>query len=273
MQRTLHSIYWALKRYGSTLWNRNRGYTRFIILGRSRTGSNFLRGLLSSHKQVLVYGEILKNDQVIEWGVDGMPGQGQALRSLQQDPANFLESRVFGPYPAHIQAVGFKLFYYHAQQTALRPAWDYLVGQQTLHVIHLKRRNILRTHLSRKRAEATNQWTNVDGRAEAQPPIELSYDDCLRDFEQTRRWEEEADHLFQDHPMLGLYYEDLVAQLPEQLKRLNRFLGVPPAQVVPQTYPQSHLPLSQSIANFDVLKQRFQGTPWADFFEEGLQGR
>src|SRR5690606_16569148 len=44
-------------------------YTRFIILARSRTGSNFLRGMLNSHPQVLTYGEIFRNDDQVDFAV------------------------------------------------------------------------------------------------------------------------------------------------------------------------------------------------------------
>ena len=43
------------------------GYGRFIILGRSRVGSNFLRSLLNAHSQIEVYGEIFRNREAMDW--------------------------------------------------------------------------------------------------------------------------------------------------------------------------------------------------------------
>jgi hypothetical protein len=36
-------------------------YTRFLVVGRSRTGSNLLRSLLSAHPQVEAYGEVFRS--------------------------------------------------------------------------------------------------------------------------------------------------------------------------------------------------------------------
>ncbi len=57
-------------------------YTKFIILGRSRTGSNFLRGLLSSHPEILTTGEILRNPDQIDWDSDHYYLNDQVFKSL-----------------------------------------------------------------------------------------------------------------------------------------------------------------------------------------------
>jgi LPS sulfotransferase NodH len=243
-------------------------YQKFILLGRSRTGSNYLRGLLNSHSQVIVFGELLKNDQNIEWGMDGYPSQGRALQIMRTQPVQFMEKFVFGKHPPHIQAVGFKLFYYHAQQNLLQPVWEYLHRTIEIRVLHIKRRNILRTHLSRQRAELTDRWANVNGSMEKEEPITLSYEKCLQDFVQTRKWEEEFDAYFADHPKRDVVYEDLIADPNRELAEIQDFLGLRFEPLQPGTYKQSVRPLSQAIANFSELKEQFANTPWASFFQE-----
>ncbi len=243
-------------------------YQKFILLGRSRTGSNYLRGLLNSHSQVIVFGELLKNDQNIEWGMDGYPSQGRALQIMQTQPVQFMEKFVFGKHPPHIQAVGFKLFYYHAQQNLLKPVWEYLRQNKEIRVLHIKRRNILRTHLSRQRAELTDRWANVNGSIEKEEPITLSYEKCLEDFVQTRKWEEEYDAFFADHPMREVVYEDLIASPEQELAAIQNFLGLRFELLRPGTFRQSARPLSQVIANFTELKERFANSPWESFFRE-----
>lgn len=242
-------------------------YTRFIVLGRSRVGSNFLRGLLNSHKGITVFGELFQNYETIAWA---LPGYGQAaamLNQYQQNPAQFLEEEVFHPFPPEITAVGFKLFYYHAQDDSRQSLWPYLQQQTDIKIIHIKRRNILKTHLSRQRAEQTDRWFNLSGEREAQKPLTLDYQSCLDDFGQTRRWEAEFDQFFANHDVLELIYEELARDSAGQMAQVQAFLGVTPQPLAPETYKQSHKPLSEAIANYDTLKAQFAGTEWASFFE------
>lgn len=245
-------------------------YTRFIILGRSRVGSNFLRGLLNSHSQIHTFGEIFQNKDEIGWG--GMPGYAQHPKDKQlflQQPVEFIEKKLFHPFPSHIAAVGFKIFYYHASDENWAPVWQYLQNDRDLKVLHIKRRNILKTHLSRQRAIQTDTWVNTSGdRKAAPPPVTLSYDDCLADFEQTRAWEEQYDQLFAAHDTMEIIYEELAANHAHIMTRVQNFLNVTPEQCAPQTYKQARQPLSQAIVNYKQLRDQFAGTPWQSFFTD-----
>lgn len=44
-------------------------YTKFVILGRARTGSNLLRGMLNTHNHVMVFRELYRNEGVIDWSL------------------------------------------------------------------------------------------------------------------------------------------------------------------------------------------------------------
>jgi LPS sulfotransferase NodH len=191
-----------------------------------------------------------------------------ALDAFRRDPEGFLEDYVFGSRPRHIRAVGFKLFYYHARSEPWSRVWPYLQEMPGLHVIHIKRRNMLRTHLSRVRAEQTDRWVNTSGDAEAPPRVELDYAACRRDFEQTRAQETEADAFFAGRQTLEVFYEDLVARPEIQADRLQAFLGLPIQVLTPQTHQQARQPLAAAIANYEMLRQQFAGSPWQDFFDD-----
>jgi hypothetical protein len=94
-----------------------RDYTRFIILGRSRIGSTLLRGLLNVHSRMVVFSEIFRNRHSIAWKVPHYPQSPRLLKLLQNNPGGFLEHKLFRTFPAYIRAVGFKIFYYHAQDS------------------------------------------------------------------------------------------------------------------------------------------------------------
>lgn len=243
-------------------------YTKFIVLGRSRVGSNFLVSLLDSHSHVRALGELLRDPANRSVDIPPSLQSIPLLVSTPTDPVRFLQRALFRTYPEHIAAVGFKVFYYHAQGEAWKPVWTYLREQQAIRVIHLKRRNILKTHLSRKRAALSDQWVNTNGHRESSGAVELSYDECLTAFTTTRAWEEQYDQLFADHPKLELWYEQLEQDVVGEMERVQHFLGVVPEPLTAATHKQSTQPLATAIANYHALKAQFQDTPWAAFFEE-----
>jgi LPS sulfotransferase NodH len=245
-----------------------RNYTRFIILSRSRSGSNYLRGLLNSHSKIIVFSEFFKNNALIEWGLPGYKDTQKTLALFQNDPVDFLEKKVYQKYPRHIAAVGFKLFYYHARDAKWSMLWPYLQSSKDIRIIHLKRKNILETHLSRQRALVTDKWANISGEKEAQPTIPLQYEECLDDFVQTRTWEQDSDKYFSQHQLMDVYYEDLARDHQAEMQKIQAFLGVDYEPVAPQTFKQATLPLSKSITNYVELKDQFAGTPWEEFFSD-----
>jgi LPS sulfotransferase NodH len=243
-------------------------YSHFIVLGRSRVGSNLLRGLLNAHPHIVAFGEIFRDTTSLDWDHTGY-FQSNGVRTLvQRDPARFLDAKLFGRYPRSVQAVGFKLFYYHAREGGQASPWPYLLERPDVKVLHLKRRNVLQTHLSRKRAALTDRWVETSGQPRGAEAVHLDYEECLKDFEQTRAWEDEYDRCFSAHPLLKVEYERLADDYRTEIAKVQEFLGVTPQPVTPSTFQQARQPLSTSIANYRELKERFSGTPWQEFFTE-----
>jgi len=243
-------------------------YAPFVILGRSRVGSNLLRGLLNAHPQVATFGEIFRERESFDWDHLGY-FQSSAMRGLaHRDPVAFLDAKVFGRYPTFVHAVGFKLFYYHARADREASVWPYLRDRTDVKVIHLKRRNLLQTHVSRKRAAQTGRWVDTAGNPDRAGRVVLDYQECLDDFVQTRAWEEESDRYFREHQTLQVEYERLAEDYRAESGRIQGFLGVDVRPVEPSTFQQARQPLSELIANHAELKERFAGTAWAEFFAD-----
>ncbi len=138
-------------------------YKKFIILGTARTGSNFLRSLLNSHKHVIAFGEIFSDYNAIDWQLPVYKFRSnRVLTLIQNDPTAFLESKVFRNYPRYVSAVGFKIFYNHAQNENWKPVWLHL-KDMGVRVIHIKRKNLLKTYLSEQKAFKTGEWINTSG--------------------------------------------------------------------------------------------------------------
>ena len=248
----------------------HKDYTPFIILARSRTGSNFLRGLLNTHPQIIVLGELFQNDQQIGWAYPGYSQSHQNLALFRQKPVDFLSRKVFRNFPTQTKAVGFKIFYYHAHSGNWQPVWPYLQQQKNLRVIHIKRRNLLKTYLSKKKADLTDVWVHTNGNHQTRKPfsVALDFDECQETFSQTRAWENEYNAFFGNQKILEIFYEDLADDYAEEMERVFSFLDVEQFPVEPQTHKQSKKPLSETIENYSKIKSQFQGSEWEAFFED-----
>jgi SAM-dependent methyltransferase/LPS sulfotransferase NodH len=220
----------------------------FIVLTRSRAGSNMLLDMLRSHPQVYVKGEILGNLH------------GRSIDSILND--------VFSRRPDRIKAAGFKLFYYHPLDDDSGAIWDKLDGMAELRIIHLKRRDILRTLTSRKIAGKTDVWSSrkASEKRAVDKRIMFSHDELLQLFRQTRRWEEEFGHRFRDHHIMDVYYEDLVSDREAVFQGIVEFLGVQPIPCPTSLERQNPERLSDLITNYESLKHSFKDTEWARYF-------
>ena len=264
-----HMVDMALEA-GIIKWQTN--YQNFIILGMGRTGSNMLASSLRSHTQIVAFGEIFNNADRIGWGhPNNVPHAAleNALSLRERDPKEFLNALVFRRYPKKISAVGFKIFYFHAQEDNWKCIWPYLKSTSNLNVIHIKRRNMLNTLRSIKIAHRDGKWTGKANVGPRKPrPIELEYEWSLETLKTICDWETNYDDYFEDHKKINVIYEDLVKDYVEQMKHIQEFLGVKPEELRPSTKKQNTLTQSKAISNYWELKERFQGSPWAEFFEE-----
>ena len=241
-------------------------YTRFICVGNPRTGSTLLMRSLNNHSRIVGYGEIVKN-------FDRYPGHyhefGHSESLFQRDPVRFLETQVFGNYPPAVAAVGFKVFYHHAPRDTVwgRAVWDYLLGQPGLKILHLKRRNLLKTFLSRKQAGTTGEYIKYTANG-ADAALTLDPDEALAFFEQMRAGEAEFDALLAGRPLIEVIYEDMTKNYAGEMRRIQTFLGVEPEDIDPGTEKRPSRSLASQIENYAQLKERFSDTPWATFFTE-----
>ena len=251
--------------------NGHDDYTKFIILGMGRTGSNFLVSSLQSQNNVITFGEIFNNahHEHIYWKQPGYRKSDIALDMRENSPQEFISSMVFRKMPKWISAVGFKLFYYHGKEEQWKCIWPFLKNMQDLKIIHLKRKNLLETYLSMSYAMQDLQWLIKSKKdANTKQAIELDYDETLKGFKQIREWENEYDSYFSNQSMQEVFYEDLVNNHDSEMTRIQEFLKIPTSKTHASTKKQSDKKLSESISNFDELKKQFIGSEWAVFFEE-----
>lgn len=256
------------------LWGAQNSYKKFVIIGRSRVGSTLLRTALASHPQVIMYGEIFRIPGQVIWNPRYGINSTNVQNAISNAPTEFLDARVYRTYPSYVKAVGFKIFYYHAEQGNFKAVWPYLAENEEIIVIHNKRRNILQSHLSNKRAQQTGKWSDKARQNSKQqvqktvPLIHLDYDELKLWFDMTKKWEDGIDSTFSSHDKIDVYYEDLAGSYTTEINRIQKFLGLDLVKIEPATKKQAKRRISEEISNYSELKEKFRHTEWIEFFED-----
>lgn len=228
----------------------HRDFVPFVVLTRSRTGSNLLLSFLNSHPNVFCEGEIF-------------------ARMNGADPVRRLR-KTFRKQPRHIHAKGFKIFYYHPLDMEAAEFWAELERRTEIRIIHLTRDNILRTLVSRKIAEIRGSWTGT--RFDPSDPqgksIAMTKEELTDGFKSTREWEQAATARFAAHPLLRMSYESIVRAPQDSYGSMCRFLDVSPGRPRTNLSQQNPESLRDLISNYDALKAHFVGSDWAPYFDE-----
>jgi LPS sulfotransferase NodH len=268
---------------------------RFMILTSPRTGSNFLLSLLSAHPSIKAYGEIFNLEML----------HRRTLMSLLDDPIVYLRERVYGEHRHNIEVVGFKMFYRHMSpeyfhklvdpglatkdqqerfrrcsdfveanydwptlHKRFRETWEFLIADQRLAVIHLKRRNILNTLISHKTAVMTGQWWRVGREKLKTPRVHLETDECRQYFETIDGLIDRSDAAFAGHAKLDVVYETRVERREDVVRDLFAFVGVPYRPVATRMLKQAPVRAAERVENYAELKSSLRDTKWSPFFEE-----
>jgi LPS sulfotransferase NodH len=231
----------------------HRDYRPFVIVSQARTGSNLLVSLLDSHPQI--------------------DARGELLRRLGGVPVGDRLGAIYGRKPRRIRAVGFKCFYYHPLDDRNAPIWTHLQGVDQLHVVHLRRRNVLRTLTSRRLAGLTGDWVehgSIAGTAATagKPTVRFNGPELREAFEQSEAWAATCEQRFRDHPVLDVLYEELI-DTPAVRDEILAFLGVQAQPLRTSMQRQNPEPLAQLIEGFDDLRSEFEHTRWAPYFADG----
>jgi len=248
-------------------------YTKFVIMGQERTGSNLLQMLLYSHGDVMSFGEIFNPSEEIR------KKSIQIARPLElnEDPIEYLTTYLFTRYPVNIKAVGFRLFYSHARDGQWQKVRDYLRGSE-VRVIHLMRKNLLDRYISYQMAMESAEWIilNQNNVNESQRLITIDSSALIKDILETKYYQEETEELFKDNPKAILFYEDLCQYPKGESERIQRFLGIDPKKLTPTTKKQQLKKKSSMINNYEKLKEEFIDglsnglieKEWLQFFNE-----
>src|SRR3546814_147448 len=87
-------------------------------------------------------------------------------------------------------------------------------------------------------------------------------------FRKTRQWEIDGDRRFQRHPLISVYYEDLVQDPHRSLAGMLDFLDLRDFPLQTALRKQNPGRLVDLMTNYHGLKEAFAGTAWESFFDE-----
>lgn len=258
----------------------------FVIFGTQRTGTTLLATRLNSHPHITCYSEVLLPDVDSEPSLRGwLAGRGypQFVRSFPSIRRSFLNSIIEVERPHGVDAVGLKLMY---EQVSLAPKVTYAyppagrllndVGllrwlkDHDVLVIHVLRRNHLKTVVSHVRAAQTQEFHRLNAANGRAAQITLPLRGLKARLNRLELAERTARGAIKGLRAIDVCYEDYVGNCaPDVEKRICAELG----QTVPVGGLQSPLSkissdsLPELIANYDEVVSMLTGTRYEVFLE------
>jgi len=228
-----------------------KNYGKFVVVTRSRTGSNLLMSLLNDHKDIRTYGE--------------------RFNRLKGRSTGLIYNKIF-PKKATVNWVGFKLFYYHPLDSDDKTIWDKIKNDRDVKIIHLRRENLLRVYISRIIAGKSNTWlkrTKSNVKVETKR-IEINVEDLVKDIHRTNQYIEETNKLFQNHSVLNLTFEELVNNKESIINNVFSFLNVSPMLVKSTLKRQNSESIEDLVSNYNELYSKLENTELAYLLEDKL---
>jgi len=228
--------------------------SRFILVTNGRTGSELLVTLLNSHPDIVCEGEILARR--VDAPLRYIAGRAAQARLHGASAYGF---KVIGPHVRYIQPLRRPDNFYAEMQA------------EGVHLIRLRRRDILAHAISSTRAQSSGHWhhyTRADGTDFVAPTL-----DPVQVLAVMLVSEEAEHHL--DGRLAGLdvhefvYEDDLLGPL-EQRRTVDAIcadLGLPSAPVASDIIKVTPAHPSLGVANYDEICQLLAATRFRDAIE------
>lgn len=264
--------------------------TNFILLASQRTGTNMLKRVMETDPRIFAYPEIFNNAskgarnfpdgityyfKYLEEANRNDPKRSHpdAAESLVTDYFQLIEVR--GKKDGQRALIDIKYnSLHHANGTwhapMDTPVMLKIIKRHHYPIIHLHRRNLLRTAISHFRASQTSQYALADEKDvkrikfSIDPVRILNFAEYLHNNREMIR--RELQRL--DTPCLDIYYEDLFIEGPgsafneEEFNRIAGFMGIedPQFDLTPKTVKFAPKHIADEIENFHDLKKAVRRT-------------
>jgi LPS sulfotransferase NodH len=218
----------------------------FVVLGTQRTGTTLIRTSLDSHSDVRCHGELFVvgrwphrftrerpytlPDGYWSYRQSSIAARVGSVLTPSREVIRFLD-RLYSC--DDIAAVGFKLMLTEARR--FPQVVDYL-KERKVPAIHILRRNLLETLISRRVARATGVYHRTDGeqpgesaRPNVEPRVRFDASQLARAIQALSNEDQAWQDLIYGHiPVHRVHYEDFVLAGQVESDKMLRFLGVEP---------------------------------------------
>jgi hypothetical protein len=264
-----------------------------VMLARQRSGTNPLRDVLDSHRDIFCTPEVFHDRPSADAEFEV---EMNFFRFVEQHPKGGLsralswsqQQEIFRDFLTFLKGFTEKRFVvvdvkYNATHH-LSPAWKFISAEPTIfsfirndrvYALNLTRRNFLRYHVSQAKANRTQTWTAVADKGHKDDKIQIDVDAMLRSLELCRAENEIIDRSFAHYKRyLNIDYAELFPVMggsvsADALGRISGWLGLEPAfENDPRYRKQAVLGLAATIDNYDEVEQALRGTAFEHCLED-----
>lgn len=254
-----------------------------FLISMQRSGTNFFRGILESHPDLVPYPEVFEEfpsqapfPTRIFWDFYLERVKADPLAALPQPRPELVEdyfAQVEAAHPGQTAVLDVKHnSLHHANgiwhRSGGRPEIAEIIRRRGDAVILLIRRNILRMLVSLDRALAAKYYHAYSGDEVPRMKIQMDAEHLLATI---RCWQNDQCYMqdvFSCHPRsLTLIYEDFWEDYPggilkrEPFEQVSAFLGIPPAfDLTPTMVKFTPNDLRETVANLDEVDAALRGT-------------
>ena len=227
--------------------------TPYLVLTRSRTGSNMFKDYLNSHPKVKSMAELFRTNE-------GLDVEATIKKVYDQ--------------PDEIDASGFKLFYYHPNDGSPSEIWDRLKGISNMKTISL-RRNPLRCSVSSEIMRLSTQHKQEVGEDVVpleEKRIEVDVNIFLNQIEHIESLRRELNDNLYAEPY-EVWYDDLVADGQVVMDGVFHHLGLNSHPIQTNLQKQNPESLQELVSNYDELRDAVMNWGLFDSIEMGDRWR
>lgn len=237
--------------------------TRFVIAATQRTGSTLIMSALASHPEILCLPEIFLYTRRVTTRSENSYHHYLSTTSRGKWKHYFARRKIVFDYLDYIYSlpgypcIGFKLMYSHLSLFPM--VMDYLAHNNII-VVHNRRKNILKKHVSRIAARQ-RQLYHSDTAIKARP-VFVTVRGLIR---RLKKIEKENSSLNQvlvrsGCPVIEVCYEDILRNKAAVFNVVQSFLGVPPRSLTTHLHKLNPDDLPRVIDNYDQVRDKLSGT-------------
>lgn len=240
---------------------------RFVVFSHGRAGTNFLMNNLSSHASTMVAMEPFHNDLDKRYKVNG------EVWKDSESSADFAYNVIYNCDSLDVQAVGFKLFYFHCRQNHMSASiWKRLQEDTDVHVIFLNRWNLLNKYLSDLRAMKSGIWhptkkDYMDNQYKNVVDVHVDVPKLMRAMSELYCGYHRTAETFKNHPTRHYLFEDLADKSDEILTDAYTFLGLSRAETSSSFKAGTLSPKTTNVINADEVRDAVYRSVFSDYLD------